>query len=36
MPLINCKIHLDSFSILSSARDSGKYKIIDAELHVTE
>ena len=39
MPLINCKIHLElnriEDCILSSARDSAKFKITDAKLHVS-
>ena len=38
MPLISCKIHLElnwiEDCILSSARDSAKFKITDAKLHV--
>ena len=38
MPLINCKIHLElnwiEDCILSSAGDSGKFKITDTKLHV--
>ena len=38
MPIINCKIHLESNwiedSILSSAGDSRKFRITDAKLHV--
>ena len=38
MPLINCKIHLElnwiEDCILSSARNSAKFKITDAKLHV--
>ena len=39
MPLISCKIHLElnwiGDCILSSAGDSAKFKITDAELHVS-
>ena len=38
MPLINCKIHLESNwiedCIISNAGDSEKFKITDAKLHV--
>ena len=38
MPLINCKIHLElnciEGCILSSVKDSARFKITDTKLHV--
>ena len=38
MPLVTCKIHLElnwiEVCILNNARDSAKFKIADAKLHV--